>query len=105
MRGRIPEPITPERAAELREIVAGLSWRAATSERYRLQPHEYTVRHPASEPVYAALHEAIRRHGVSERYEFNGKANYYRYLRFGDGWKYWAMGSLPVSRVLNRARS
>jgi hypothetical protein len=103
VRGRIPEPISAERGAELREIVAALSWRAATSERYKDQPHQYTVRRPETEAAFVTLHQAIKAHGVSERYEFGGKANYYRYL-YLNGWRYWAMASLPFSRVLNRAK-
>jgi hypothetical protein len=104
VRGRIPEPISEVRAVEVRAIVDALQWRAATSEQYRDIPHEYTVRRPAVETAYVALYEAIRRHGITERFERHGKVAYYRYLHL-DGWKYWWMGALPVSRILNRARA
>jgi hypothetical protein len=65
------------------------------------QPHEYTVRSPETEEDYVALFEAISAHGVRERYG----QRWYRYLRPGDGWRYWAMTSaIGQSHILNRAR-
>jgi len=53
------------------------------------QPHEFTVRSPETEEDYVALFEAISAHSVRERYG----QRWYRYLRPGDGWRYWAMTS------------
>jgi hypothetical protein len=65
------------------------------------EPHEYVVKTLANEADYTGLFTAIREHGAWERY---GKRRY-RYLRPGDGWKYWIMTSqVGHSRIINRAR-
>lgn len=97
---RTPEPISDERAAELVDIVDALTWTwartyAATA------PHWWTRKRDDPER-FAILFDAIRRHGVSERFG----QHYYRYLRLpGHEFKYWAMSwSLAGSFILNRAK-
>jgi hypothetical protein len=86
-----------DRAAVLAAIAA-MSWRFAKT--MPDTPHEYTRKKDDPER-YALLFDAVKRHGVREKW---GKA-YYRYLYPGDGWKYWAMaGSVEYSQILNRAR-
>jgi hypothetical protein len=101
-----PLPISPERAFQILEVIAHLSWKSATSERYKDEPHQYTVKRNNPE-CYAELFDAIYRHGLREPYvsPTTGKVNSYRYLYLpGHPWKYWAMsGSLAGSHVLNRA--
>jgi hypothetical protein len=64
-------------------------------------PHEYTVRSAATEEAYVQLFQAIQEHGTPELYQ----GRRYRYLRPGDGWKYWAMTSaVGQSRIINRAK-
>ena len=80
-------------------IIARLPFRFA--ETMPQTPHEYTVRQPETEADYVALFDAIRQHGVDERYGGSER----KYLYPGDGWKYWAMTTdLPSSRILNRMR-
>ena len=64
-------------------------------------PHEYVVRTPENEEAYVALWWAIKGYGVYETWERNGRR--YKYLYRG-GWKYWYMGSLAQSRVINRVK-
>lgn len=65
------------------------------------QPHEYVVRTADNEAAYFKLFALIRDHGTWER--FDGRR--YRYLRPGDGWKYWAMTTaMRQSRIINRAK-
>jgi hypothetical protein len=80
-------------------VITQLDFRSA-----RPQPwgaHEYTVRvrdDPQKEAAYVALWNAIETDGVFERWAGRRK----RYLHPGDGFKYWHMGPLYQSRVLNR---
>jgi hypothetical protein len=64
------------------------------------EPHWYTVRSPETEAAYVALWTAIETEGVRERYKGHRK----KYLYPGDGWKYWHMGALYQSRIINRMR-
>jgi hypothetical protein len=57
------------------------------------------VRRPDTEAAYVVLFNAIKAHGQRERF---GKYTY-RYLYLGE-FKYWAMSSLPYSKIINRAR-
>jgi hypothetical protein len=49
-----------------------------------------------------ALYNAIHDHGVWEIWPASGHC--YKYLYHG-GWKYWYMGALYQSRIINRARA
>jgi hypothetical protein len=86
----MPEPILT--------IIGRLSFRYAKTMPHI--PHEYTVRSPETEEDYVALWNAIETDGVFERY----KRRRGRYLYPGDGRKYWHMGPLYQSRVINRMR-
>src|SRR4051794_30288327 len=101
---RPPEPMTDEKAQELRELIGRLSFRFAKT--MPDQPHEYTARSPETEADYVELWRAIDRHGVREWVPERPGAKRYKtkYLRPGDGWRYWAMGGVHQSRILNRAR-
>jgi hypothetical protein len=89
-------PMTNE---ELRLAVEPLNWVFAKT--MPENPHFYIVRGPHNENVYAALFTAIRERGDDAPY---GRTTY-RYLRLGDGWKYWVMThDIRQSRILNRAR-
>jgi hypothetical protein len=80
------------------DIIARLTFRVAKTMPH--MPHEYTVRgEPGSDEAdYVALWQAIDTDGV--RGSYGGR--YGRYLYPGDGRKYWHMGPLRRSRVLNR---
>jgi hypothetical protein len=69
-------------------------------------PHEYTVKTADNEVDYIALFEAVREHGVRERYvSAKGRAYWTRYLYPRDGWRYWAMTTeVRQSHISNRAR-
>ena len=85
-------------------VIARLSFRAAKTHTRWGQPqipHEYTVRKPEApeaEADYVALWNAIEKGGVVERFGRNRR----RYLYPGDGRKYWHMGPLYQSQVINR---
>ena len=64
-------------------------------------PHWYAVRSPENEQEYVRMYEAVRKHGVYERWR--GRKRQYWYA--GDGFKYWVMTSnVAQSRILNRTR-
>jgi hypothetical protein len=78
-------------------------------------PHQYTVKQEAADEAdYVALHDAIRTHGIIERWHGGwvqgskpltpGRGKPMRYLYPGDGWRYWYMSELPGSRIINRNR-
>jgi hypothetical protein len=83
------------------EVIARLHFRDA-----RPQPwgaHQYTVRvpdDPQGEADYVALWTAIEAEGVFERWRARKK----KYLYPGDGWKYWHMGPLYQSKIVNRMK-
>lgn len=87
---------------EILVIIGRLAFRAARPFRYGKPqiPHEYTVRSPESEQDYVALWTAIDGGGVVEYYGRTKR----RYLYPGDGRKYWHMGPLYQSRVINRMK-
>jgi len=91
-RRREPEPLSLERATELRVLVASMSWTWAKTYAERA-PHWWSLEHKAPEE-HAILAVAIKAHGISIKF---GKY-YYRYLIPGDGFKYWRMGN-----IINRA--
>jgi hypothetical protein len=62
-------------------------------------PHYYVRRADVEEADYVALWHAINKHGTWELYE----GRRYKCL-YHDGWKYWYMGALYQSRIINRAR-
>jgi hypothetical protein len=101
-----PTPAEPEKeriTMPALEIIARLPFRdARAKDRFgRPQvPHQYTVRAPATEADYVALWNAIEAHGVFARYGGQVK----RYLHPGDARKYWHMGPLYQSVVINRMR-
>jgi hypothetical protein len=96
---RQSEPLSEERARELRALIGRLAFRFAKTMPHI--PHEYAVRSPENEADYVTLAQAILDHGI---YGYWGKRRY-RYLYPGDGWKYWLMTtSIRQSRILNRAR-
>lgn len=90
---REPEPLSPERAAELAAVAAGMEF--VFGKTMPDQPHEYTVRSEANHTAFDELRAAIRRHGVTGYWR--GRRN--RYLQLGDGFKYWLT---PPSPVINR---
>lgn len=65
----------------------------------RTKDHEYVVRSPENEDAYVALWNTIHEHGVAEKWQ----GRRYRYWRRGD-WKYWYMGALGQSRIINRVK-
>jgi hypothetical protein len=90
-----PEPLPEAGAAELRDVIARLTFIFAKT--MADIPHEYVVRTTDNEAAYAALLAAIRTHGVPG--EFRGRR--FRYLYPGDGWRYWQIAPYPL---INRAR-
>jgi hypothetical protein len=90
-----PEPLSEERAQQLRALIATLHFRFAKTLAH--MPHEYVARTSDNQAAYAALLEAIRTYGVPG--EFEGRR--YRYLYPGDGWRYW---QIPPYPIINRAR-
>jgi hypothetical protein len=69
-------------------------------------PHEYTVRNrsdPDQHKAYMALYDAIKEHGVVERFTGTGKPSFKRYLYAGDGYRYWFENQdRNMSRIINR---
>lgn len=91
----------PELAADLRAIIAAMTWVFAKT--MPENPHFYVVRGrpPENEAAYVRLFEAIHEHGQHEVYQ----RRRYRVLYLGDGFRYWAMTSrLSASRIINRAK-
>jgi hypothetical protein len=96
-----PEPTFD--AAPILHILGQLEFRTArpTDQRGNPQvPHAYTVRSPENEQCYVALWNAVEAHGREERYNRRKK----KYLYPGNGFKYWHMGALYQSRVINRMK-
>jgi hypothetical protein len=91
-----PEPLSEARAAELREVIARLTFVFAKTLAW--MPHEYVVRTADNQATYGELVAAIRRHGIPG--QFRGRR--YKYLYPGDGWRYWWMG--PKYPLINRAK-
>jgi hypothetical protein len=90
-----PEPLSAARAAELREVIGRLKFVFAKTLAH--MPHEYTVRGKGgTEADFAELLDTIKTHGVPG--SFGGRR--YRYLRPGDGWRYW---QIPPYPLINRA--
>ena len=81
------EPLSPERAQELRELISTLNFIFAKTLAHI--PHEY-MRRNDNEAAFQILGEAIRRHGAPG--EFRGHRYRYLYL---DEWKYWEIAALP----------
>lgn len=79
-------------------VISRLSFRVAKTMPHI--PHAYTVRSAENEQDYVALWNAIETDGVYEYYNRRKK----KYLYPGDGYKYWHMGALYQSRVINRMR-
>ena len=64
-------------------------------------PHEYAIRSPANEQEYVRMFEAVRAHGIWQKWR--GRKRQYWYA--GDGYKYWVMtDKVQFSRILNRTR-
>jgi hypothetical protein len=63
-------------------------------------PHEYVVRTAENEDAYVTLWKTINERGAYS--SFGGRR--YKYWYRGDGWRYWFMGGMYESRVINRAR-
>jgi hypothetical protein len=91
---------------DLLAIIARLSWRPART--MPQIPHEYTVRHEAADPAdYWALHRAIARYGVIERWHggyMDGNTPIVRGrgrpgLYPGDGWRYWRWRRKAASSI------
>jgi hypothetical protein len=84
--------------AELRELVAGLTWRVART--IPQWPHSYIVRgRTADEAVFLRLFRAIKAYGQDQK--FGPFRN--RYLHLGDGSKYWAMDKDEAdATIINR---
>ncbi len=84
----------------LQAVVDGLAWQACTpGYAAKVGPHEYVVRYKTcSEQAWAALQQAITRHGHPERYLVTG--NTFTYLVLGEH-RYW---TAPGWQVINRAR-
>lgn|SRR5215472_4250301 len=96
-RRRAPAPMTPERAADVRALCERLPWTWAKTYAERA-PHWYVVRRTATFDDFQRLAEAIKTHGESWKFQLGARVAYYRYLRPGDGFKYWHMDNL-----INRA--
>ena len=89
------EPVVPPPPAP----ITTLSFRVAKT--MPECPHEYAVRSPENEREYVRMYEAVRKHGVYQRWR--GRKRQYWYA--GDGFKYWVMTSnIFQSRILNRTR-
>jgi len=68
-------------------------------------PHEYVVRRPENEAAYVKLWHTINERGVYGKFtSTDGKTRRYKYWYRGDGWRYWSMGGVHQSRIINRAR-
>ena len=79
------------------DIIARLPFRVAKTMPH--MPHQYTVRGKGgTEEDYRTLWDVIHTTGV--RGSYRGRSG--KYLYPGDGRKYWHMGPLRMSRVLNR---
>ena len=91
--------LSPESARELRALIERLVFVFAKT--MPENPHEYVVRASENEVDYARLYNAVKDHGRSEKW---GRRRYL-YLYPGDGWRYWYMGGLYQSRIINRARA
>jgi hypothetical protein len=89
-----PEPLSEQRAQELREVIARLTFVFAKTLAH--MPHEYVVRTAENAAAYAELLAAIRTHSVPGA--FHGRTYRYLYL---DGWRYW---QIPPYPLINRAR-
>jgi hypothetical protein len=78
---------------EILRVIKRLDWREATSERYRLTPHQWCDGRRCDPADVQALLDAIQRAGTPEYYKGRRK----RYLYPGDGRRYW-----QIKRGLNR---
>ena len=63
-------------------------------------PHWYVVRSPENEADYVALWQANHERGQYEKWQ----GRRYKCWRPGDGFKYWYMGGIKASHVINKAQ-